>query len=100
VKTNFDDLCKESIKNDPNVIIAWYLMASYVYYIQHTQSLLTDDLYDNLAKFIRLDWDKIEHRHKHLITQEDLAAGTLYNLKEAQYPRIVVGAIGHLRGRN
>ena len=37
-------------------------------------------------------WGVIGHRHKHLITKGNLQTGSLYNLKEEDYPGITKGA--------
>jgi hypothetical protein len=42
-------------------------------------------------------FDEIEHRHKHLISKDDLAAGTGYTLTKKDYPQIVIGAAKQLR---
>lgn len=69
----------------PNSAIPWFLMASYLYYI-HDVSLLSDALYDQMAKAILEAWDELEHDHKHLIRKSDLTAGSLYRLKATDYP--------------
>lgn len=68
-----------------------YLMTSYLYY-HRNRSVIPDEQYDQLAKQLLLRWDTFEHQHKHLISKEDLQAGTLYHLREDQYPKMVVGA--------
>lgn len=67
--------------------LQWYLMASYAYYIKH-ESILEDYVYDNIALDLLTEWDNFEHQHKYLITKEDLECGTLYRLKEDNYPTI------------
>lgn len=71
--------------------VPWVLMASYAYYI-HGEGLLSDTLFDSLCKGLLEKWDNIQHRHKHLITLEDLRAGTLYGLREEHYPGITKSA--------
>lgn len=90
-----DGMCKAAIKGAPMSIVPWYLMASYLYYV-HDVSLLTDALYDQLAKDMLAKWGDIKHQHKHLITPEDLKAGTLYRLKEEDYPNMTKNAAAHL----
>lgn len=82
-------------ETSPNAVVPWFLIASYLYYI-HDLSILSDGLYDAMAKEMQRDWDQIEHVHKHLITKGDLDAGSLYRLKASDYPGSVRGAARHL----
>lgn len=70
-------------------------MASYLYYI-HDMSLLSDGLYDQMARDLQDDWDVVRHPHKHLITEGDLSAGSMYRLKASDYPGTVRYAARHL----
>lgn len=90
-----DGQCLAAIGNRKNAAVSWFMMASYVYYV-HDLSMISDELYDQLAKQILRDWDEIEHQHKRFLTKEDLAAGTLYTLNAKDYPRIVKGAAQHM----
>ena len=76
------------------MLVPWYLMAAYVYYY-HDDQLISDADFDQMAKLLLEKYDTIEHRHKHLISKEDLAAGTLL-LSEDQYPSMAKGAALHL----
>ncbi len=67
-----------------------YLMASYGYYI-HNISIMADEEFDKLAKDLLKEWGTFEHQHKHLVTKSDLRAGTLYALKEEEYPAMIKG---------
>lgn len=71
--------------------LQWYLMASYLYYIED-ESLLEDHVYDEISKRIRSQWDLFEHPYKILVSKEDLIAGTLYGLSERDYPKRVRSA--------
>ena len=71
-----DQQCREIIENNPNMMIPWYIMASHAYYTMD-DPILTDGLYDELAQTMLSSWNTLEHIHKHLITEEDLRAGTL-----------------------
>lgn len=75
----------------PKEALSKYLMASYLYYIRY-QSVMPDVEYDELSKYLMEHWDTFEHMHKHLVTQEDLQAGTLFALADGDYPLIVKGA--------
>lgn len=72
----------------PNQCLQAYLMASYLYYIRFT-SVIEDTEYDKLAKRLLKDFDKVEHQHKYLVTEDDLRAGTLYSLKDSDYPTMI-----------
>ncbi len=68
-----------SIENlSPSRCVSWYMMASYLYY-QRNESIISDELYDQIC-------EKIKRR----IRKSDLKAGTGYTIKK--YPAIVVSA--------
>lgn len=68
--------------------IARYLMCAYAYYEQD-DPLIEDADFDQLAKWLLENYDSVEHYHKHLVTKEDLAAGTYLG----KYPERVKGAV-------
>lgn len=76
---------------NPGQMLAQFLMASYLYYIRF-QSPMSDAEFDKLTRDLKECWDDFEHRHKYLVTREDLNAGTLFALSEEDYPLIVKGA--------
>lgn len=82
----------DAIEN-PNMMIPWYLMAAYAYYEQD-DPILSDGLFDAMAKRMLKSWDELEHWHKEYITLEDLKAGTLLN---KDLPQRVVSAVNSLR---
>ena len=90
-----DGMCRAAIKSAPMSIVPWWLMASYLYYV-HDLSMLSDGLYDELAKDMLKRWDDIKHPHKRLITKDALQAGSLYTLKEEDYPLMTRCAARHL----
>ncbi len=77
-------------KLSSGLMLQRYLVGSYAYYILN-ETIMPDTEYDMLAKDLLKDWDTFTHRHKYLVNKEDLEAGTLYQLKEKDYPRIVKG---------
>lgn len=83
-----DDECVRAIAN-PNMLVPWFLMASYLYYIEDV-SILSDTLYDRLCNMLDQQWDSIEHFHKHLVPRADLSAGTGFAITD--YPERVRGA--------
>ena len=62
-------------------------MASYLYYYREV-SLFSDSYFDYLCTMLIQHWTMFEHRHKALILQTDLESGSLYRLKESDYPTI------------
>lgn len=92
-----DDLCKSSIGQAPQTIVPWFLMASYLYYCRDV-SLLSDALYDRLAKAMLGSWGLIKHQHKFMLTEQDLEAGSLYHLSAADYPSMVKSSACRLAG--
>jgi hypothetical protein len=68
------------------MLVPWYLMAAYAYY-HLDQSLMSDAEFDEMAIVMLENYESIEHRHKHLITKEELEAGTLL-LSLERYPTI------------
>ena len=77
-----------------NMTVPWYLMASYLYY-HLDESLITDGDYDALAKLLLENYDVIEHRHKYLISKEDLRAGSCF-IREDEFPEITKSTALHL----
>jgi NAD-dependent DNA ligase len=71
-----------------NRLVPFYLMSSYLYYKEDRQ-VLTDEDFDRLAKRLLDNWDSVEHMHKHLISKEDLQAGTGYAI---QYTQRIINA--------
>lgn len=66
-----------------------YLCSSFLYYCR-MESVISDTEYDMLAKRLLESYDEWQtHMHAHLVTKEDLEAGTLYKLKAADYPPMV-----------
>jgi hypothetical protein len=79
----------KNVNPTPYDPISMYLMASYAYY-QGCDPIITDYEFDELAKYLLECIDTLpDHPHKHLITQEDLRAGTYLG----NYPDMVVGAL-------
>jgi hypothetical protein len=83
---NYNFTAKTCFIVNPWARLSWFLIASYCYY-QQDRPVLTDDLFDTIANWLRHHLDEIDHPHKALVDQEMLAAGTAYNI--AVYPTIV-----------
>ena len=80
-----DEMCITILERCPNAVVPWWLIASYLYY-HHDLSILSDSFYDGLAEHMLDNWDEIKHQNKYLITKEDLKTGSLFALKEEDYP--------------
>ena len=82
-----DDISREECKRNKNTVVGFILLGSYIYYHRpHQNYLFKDTTFDSMCKFMLKHYDNIEHKYKHLITKEDLEAGTLYSLQDWQYP--------------
>ena len=69
--------------SDINKVFAEYLYHSYLYY-KVNMPLITDSEYDALCKRLLDGWESVTHVFKHLVTIDDLEAGTGYAI---QYPK-------------
>jgi NAD-dependent DNA ligase len=87
-----DDHAADLFAKNINMMVPYYLMASFAYYKQDNP-IFSDSFFDNMAKTMLHCWSDIEHRHKHLINTDDLSAGTYLG----EYPSIVEGALEDLR---
>ena len=90
----FDQHAAELFAENINMMVPWYLMASYAYYRQN-DPLFSDGFFDAMAKTMLERWDDIEHFHKSFIKKGDLEAGTYLG----KYPSRVEGAVRSLRSK-
>ena len=81
-------------KHNPNMLIPYYLMYSYLYY-EKNKSIVTDDEYDMICKRLYDEWNDVEHYHKHLVDRDSLLAGTGYHIQFNE--RIKGGAMALMR---
>ena len=65
---------------NPNMLIPYYLMFSYLYYEKNI-SLIDDGEFDKMCRTRLEKYDDLEHMHKHLVSKGDLTAGTGYGIK-------------------
>ena len=80
------------IKINPNMMIPYYLMASYAYY-EESDPIFSDSYFDTLAKNILKEWDNLDHYHKHLLDRDVLEAGSYIG----KYPTIISASLKSLR---
>ena len=66
-------------EKNPNMLIPYYLMFSYLYYVKHI-SLIEDTEFDQMCKTLLEKLDGLTHMHKHLVKKENLTAGTGYDI--------------------
>ena len=88
VNGKYDEAVRDCFKKNKNSCVSFWLVCSYCYYIRH-ESLMSDEAFDKMSRWMFDNYDKLEHNHKHLITKEMLSVGSGYNLKEKDYPLIV-----------
>ena len=65
---------------NPNMLIPYYLMFSYLYY-EKDIILIDDGEFDQMCKNLYDKYDDLEHMHKNLVSKGDLTAGTGYGIK-------------------
>jgi hypothetical protein len=94
---NHDNAAMTVIRGNINMVVPWYLMASYLYY-HRDFSLLSDTLFDQLCVTLDQRWEDISHTHKHVIDRRDLAAGSCLLPLDA-FPSITRGAAEMLAGK-
>lgn len=82
------------ITDNLNMLVPYYLMLSFAYYKQD-DPIVSDAFYDKLARKLLKEYDNIEHYHKHLISKDDLKAGSFLG----EYPSIVEGGLNSFRKR-
>ena len=89
---NFDQHAAELFAKNINMMVPYYLMASYAYYKQD-DPIFSDGFFDAMAKTMLERWADIEHYHKMYISKNDLEAGTYLG----GYPTRIEGALRSLR---
>jgi hypothetical protein len=90
-----DGRCQAVIEKHPNAVVAWWLMASFLYYHRDV-SLLSDDMFDKLGVRLAGNWNGISHPHKHLIKPDMTKSG--FYIREDDYPLMCKGAALRLVG--
>ena len=88
----FDDHAAELFAKNINMMVPWYLMAAYAYYVDD-DPIISDAAYDALVRNLLAHWDQVEHHHKHILSREQLEAGTFLG----EYPSRVQWAVRNLR---
>lgn len=91
----FDKDCLDVVDDNLNMAVPWYLMASYAYY-EEDKPILSDSVFDRLARKILEFWEVIDHLHKDYLNEDMLRAGTFIG----EYPSRVKFALQELRSTN
>ena len=91
-KMGIEKACMDVCDDNINMMVPWYIMASYAYY-KEDDPILEDNMFDNLAKKLLKDWDQVQHIHKEYLNEDMLKAGTYMG----EYPSRVKGALDELR---
>ena len=84
----YTKICMDIIESKPNMLIPWYIMASYAYYVQD-DPLLTDGSFDRLCTKLLDQYDDLEHQHKSFVDKEQLTAGTFLGDYPTRIPDVV-----------
>lgn len=80
--------------DNPNMMIPFYLMASYAYY-ELDSPIMSDADFDWCCRELDRLWDQVDHIHKMWIDRDDLSAGTKLH---RSYPSMAKGAACALAG--
>ena len=91
-KVNYDTHAAMLFAENINMMVPYYLMASYAYY-KEDDPIFSDGFFDAMGQTMLERWDDITHYHKFYITKSDLEAGTFLG----QYPTRIEGALRSLR---
>lgn len=70
-------------------------MSSYTYY-HLDETMISDSLFDYLCATALHEWDTITHPCKHLISKEDMKAGSCFALKLEDYPYGLIRCVNQL----
>lgn len=73
-KDNIDVQVRSLIEQRKVSPVAWWLMASYAYYVLN-RSLFSDETFDWIGRYIKGNWEGIEHPNKRLIKQAATFSG-------------------------
>lgn len=84
----YEQQARNDYKQSPKSAVYWCVVASYLYYMRD-ESILSDEVFDRMMKLI-LDKQIKHSKLSHLITDEDLRAGSLFRLKVRDYPDFIV----------
>lgn len=84
---NIDHIARKSYKESSSSVVYFVVLSSYLYY-HKDESILSDETYDRMCKLI-LDKGITHKLLSHLITDDRLNAGSLFDVKAKQYPDFI-----------
>lgn len=94
----YDHIAREAYKQSPASVVYFIVVASYAYYMKN-ESLLSDETYDKMCRLV-LDRGITHSKLSHLINDDRLRAGSLYDIKDFEYPVWIVRDVDDiLRGK-
>lgn len=94
----YDHIAREAYKQSPASVVYFIVAASYAYYMKN-ESLLSDETYDKMCRLV-LDKGITHSKLSHLINEDRLRAGSLYDIKDFEYPVWIVRDVDDiLRGK-
>lgn len=73
------------VEEQPTILTHWLLLLGYAYY-HHDISLVSDEAFDMLMVRFGKEYNLQSHTHKHMITEDMVKTGSLFNIVEADYP--------------
>jgi hypothetical protein len=85
----YDNKARQDYKDSNKSIYFWLLCSSYLYYNEpDRESLLSDECFDKMCKHLLDNYDTHPKHSKlhHLITKDNLQAGSFYNILSNDYP--------------
>lgn len=77
--------------------VAFYLMSCYAYE-QLSDSFLTDSQFDELGRYIKKNWDEIDHPHKKYIDKTACHCTSALTVQYYELPLMVLTATHKLLG--
>ena len=86
---NYDEKARRDFKENPKSIYYWILAASYLYYFSPDRTpLLSDECFDRMCRALLDRYDSIPQHSMlaHLVSKEQLQAGSFYDILDNQYP--------------
>ncbi len=88
-----DEYCRFVIGGCRNMLVPWWMMACWAYE-EGPFPLISDALFDQIARDLDVEWDSVQHRHKQLVCRADLK-GRLGFIGD-RWPTIGICAAMHL----
>ena len=74
---NFDQHAAELFAKNINMMVPYYLMASYAYYKQD-DPIFSDGFFDSMGKTMLACWDDIEHNQQLFLASKSQRLNTLF----------------------